>query len=169
MGAGMRGTLVGPMLLVSTVWLTMAIGYAVSDAWENDAWLTGTLFLCLLLVIVQPRRGVPTPTWQLAPRPSLASRCKPIRQIRYSRAERIRGLFFLSTSRACSARGPAAAAARGWLLGIAPTPPSRTISGLIREAESGQPQHSGDPVLRPAPSLRGWHVHKSIGTLPHWI
>ena len=33
----------------------------------------------------------------LAPRPSLASRCKPIRQIRYSRAERIRGLFFLST------------------------------------------------------------------------
>ncbi len=30
------------------------------------------------------------------PRPSLASRCKPIRQIRYSRAERIRGLFFLS-------------------------------------------------------------------------
>jgi dipeptidyl aminopeptidase/acylaminoacyl peptidase len=33
----------------------------------------------------------------LSPRPSLASRCKPIRQIRYSLAERIRGLFFLST------------------------------------------------------------------------
>jgi len=32
-----------------------------------------------------------------ARRPSLASRCEPIRQIRYSRAERIRGLFFLST------------------------------------------------------------------------
>ena len=31
------------------------------------------------------------------PRPSLASRCKPSRQIRYSRTERIRGLFFLST------------------------------------------------------------------------
>jgi hypothetical protein len=33
----------------------------------------------------------------VSPRPSLASRCKLIRQIRYSRAERIRGLFFLST------------------------------------------------------------------------
>ncbi len=32
-----------------------------------------------------------------APAPSLASRCEPIHPIRYFRAERIRGLFFLST------------------------------------------------------------------------
>ena len=35
-----------------------------------------------------------------SPRPSLASRCEPIRQIRYSRAERIRGLFILSAKAA---------------------------------------------------------------------
>jgi hypothetical protein len=44
------------------------------------------------------RRGASFCGPRRPPRPSLASRCKPIRQIRYSRAERIRGLFFLSTS-----------------------------------------------------------------------